>query len=352
MIVTEVGPESQAEWDAFVRAAPSGSFLQSWAWGEFQRAAGFPITRLVVTSENPNIQHPTPYTLQTVCLCIRRPLPIRRFSLYVPWGPVFREDLSAADMAAALSALASGFRTRLRGGVFTRIEPKLPKESGITDILKTAGFTNAERSIQPKYTRILDLTKNEDELLRAMHPKTRYNIRLASRHGVVVREDTTPHGLRVFLDLAREVARQERFHYHPDRYYEALLNTLAPTGAVVLRIAEHQGMPLAAGLFIRFGDTVTYAHGASSSRRKHVMAPYLLHWESVLRAKASGATRYDFFGVAPPGASVTHPWFGITRFKQGFGGTEEHYIGAADLVADQPFYRLYEAGRSLRSLLR
>lgn len=354
MIVTEAGPDSQAEWDAFVREAPSGSFLQSWAWGEFQRAAGFPITRLVVQNGTTHYSLPTTHysDIQAVCLCVRRPLPLRRFSLYAPWGPVFGEDLSAADMAAVLSVLADAFRTRLRGGVFTRIEPKLPKESGIADVLKTAGLIPAERSIQPRDTRVLDLTKSEDDLLRAMHPKTRYNIRLAGRYGIVVREDTTPRGLRIFLDLAREVARRERFHYHPDRYYEALLGSLTRAGMLTLRVAEHQGIPLAAGLFIRFGDTVTYAHGASSSRRKHVMAPYLLHWESILPAKASGATRYDFFGVAPPGASVTHPWFGITRFKQGFGGTDEHYVGAADLITDPALYRMMEIGRSLRTLLR
>ncbi|MDP3685803.1 MAG: peptidoglycan bridge formation glycyltransferase FemA/FemB family protein [bacterium] len=362
MIVTEVGPESQAEWDAFVREAPGGSFLQSWAWGEFQRAAGFPIHRLVIASDNPNTRlvprslgeagHSTPDSLVGACLLLRRPLPLRRFSLYAPWGPVFKKDLPAADVAAAVSALAGAFRTRLRGGVFARVELKLPKESGIADILKTAGFTSAERNIQPQDTRVLDLTQSEDALLRAMHPKARYNIRLAGRHGVVVRENTTPRGLRIFLDLAREVARRERFHYHPERYYEALLNALTPVGMLTLRVAEHQGIPLAAGLFVRFGDTMTYAHGASSSRRKHVMAPHLLHWESILQAKASDAARYDFFGVAPPGASVTHPWFGITRFKQGFGGVEEHYVGTADLVVDPTFYRLYEAGRSLRSLLR
>ena len=355
MVVTEAGPESQAEWDTFVRAAPSGSFLQSWAWGEFQRAAGFPVTRLVVQADS--LAHSSQLTahssnIRAVCLCVRRPLPLRRFSQHVPWGPVFKQSLSAADMATVLSALASAFRTRLRGGVFVRIEPKLPKESGITDLLKPAGFTPEERSIQPRDTRVLDLTKSEDDLLRAMHPKTRYNIRLASRHGVVVRENTTPRGLRMFLELARDVARRERFHYHPDRYYETLLTTLAPIGAIALRVAEHQGIPLAAGLFIRFGHTVTYAHGASSSRRKHVMAPYLLHWESILQTKASGVVRYDFFGVAPPGASVTHPWFGITRFKQGFGGTEEHYVGAADLITDPALYRMIEIGRSLRALLR
>ncbi|TSC71966.1 MAG: methicillin resistance protein [Parcubacteria group bacterium Gr01-1014_38] len=356
MIVTEASPASQAEWDAFVRAAPGGSFLQSWGWGEFQRAAGFPITRLM--ARNGVSSHHSQLTthrsdIQGVCLCIRRPLPLRRFSLYAPWGPVLRGDLSMGDMIAVLMALAGAFRAHLQGGgVFARVEPKLPEESGITHALNAAGFTRSVRSIQPKDTRVLDLTQSEDDLLRAMHPKTRYNIRLARRHGAVVAEETTPRGLRIFFALASEVARRERFRYHPNHYYETLLQTLAPLAMLTVLIARHQDLPLAGSLLVHFGDTVTYAYGASSSRRKHVMAPHLLHWESILRAKAEGAARYDFFGVAPPGASVVHPWFGISRFKQGFGGVAEQYVGAADLIADAALYRAVEIGRSLRALLR
>jgi lipid II:glycine glycyltransferase (peptidoglycan interpeptide bridge formation enzyme) len=34
---------------------------------------------------------------------------------------------------------------------------------------------------------LIDLTRNEDELLAAMKPKTRYNVRLAQKKGVEVR---------------------------------------------------------------------------------------------------------------------------------------------------------------------
>lgn len=345
MQVTEAAAEFQDSWDTFVQASPGGSFLQSWAWGEFQRAAGFPVIRLVVRRRANAAVH-------AVCLCVRRPLPLRRFSLYAPWGPVLEGGLSSADAEAVFSVLADTCRTRLAGGgVFARVEPKLPAEN-VAPVLTRTGFLRPERSVQPKDTRVLELSQSEDDLLRAMHPKTRYNIRLARRHEVVVTEQTHPNGLQRFLGLAREVMRRERFQYHPDPYYVAMLNTLGPAGLLTLLVAEVRHTPLAANLLVRFGDTVTYVHGASSSQRKHVMAPYLLQWEGILRAKAGGARRYDLFGVAPPGSSATHPWFGITRFKQGFGGAEEHTVGAADLVTDAAVYRAIEIGRSLRTLLR
>lgn len=347
MHIAETSAEHAGAWDTFVRESPGGSFLQSWAWGEFQRAAGFSPLRLVVRRASSDTDW------EAVSLVIRRSLPLRRFSLYVPWGPVLRSGRSSDDAVSVLQALAEQFREQLRGGgVFARVEPKISSDVGIAHALKETGFLRSERSIQPRDTRVLDLTQGEDDMLRAMHPKTRYNIRLARRRGVTVREQTYAEGIQKFLLLAREVQRRGEFHYHPDAYYRTMLNVLGSAGMLTILVAEHQGTPLAAHLLLQFGNTVTYAHGASSTRQRHVMAPVLLQWESILRAKAQGATRYDFFGIAPVGAPATHPWFGITRFKEGFGGATEHYIGAADLVTDIVTYRTLEIGRSLRALLR
>lgn len=372
MHVVEATDNLQEGWDAFVAGSPLGSFLQSWAWGDFQRAAGLKITRLLVRAGFADRD------LWAACLLVHRPLPLRQRYLSAPWGPVLRvPDVALPgaddDTARVFAAFTAGLSERLIGGtVFARIEPRLPLTPAHTKSLSAHGYVVSGRSIQPRDTRILDLTQTEDELLRAMHPKTRYNIRLARRYGVTVTEQTTSEGIDVFLRLAREVERTGHFHYHPDAYYRAMLNILAPRGMLQVFVARQQGVPLAANMLFRFGTTVTFGHGANHSRRRHVMAPALLQWECVLQAKATGATRYDFFGIAPQSPAAgsqspvggiwklvaggrqpnLHPWTGITRFKSGFGGTEEHYVGGADLVGDPVAYRLYEVGRSLKTLLR
>lgn len=352
MHVAEVAERDRAAWDAFVRASPVGSFLQSWRWGDFQRAAGFRILRLMIRREAATND------IEAVCLLVYRSLLLGRSYLVAPWGPVFRSTLlppaGAPDEGArAFGAFTRELRARMAGScVFAHLEPKLPAAPRRDRVLAGYGYRPHARSIQPAHTLVVHLTQSEDELLRAMHPKTRYNIRVASRSGVTVAEQTDTNGLDAFLALAQEVERKGRFRYHPAAYYGAMLETLKPQQMLRILVARHNGNVLAASLLVSFGDTVTYAHGASSQQKKHVMAPYLLHWEGMLRARAAGARRYDFFGIAPPGASVAHPWFGITRFKQGFGGVEEHYIGAADLVGDPALYRAYEVGRGLRALLR
>lgn len=365
MHVAEASDNQRDAWDAFVQQSPAGSFLQSWSWGEFQRAAGFPITRLVVCDSQPETpKRPVALgalrahnaELVAACLLVQRPLPLKHIFWYAPWGPVLPSEstLPAADGPGTILKLFTGtLRERMaKRAVFVRVEPRLSDSMRATALLSASGYMLTGKGIQPKDSLILDLAQSEDDLLRGMHPKARYNIRVARRHGVEVISRTDAEGLRMFLVLAREVERRGEFHYHPESYYAAMLRTLAPSGMLEILVALYRGAPLAAHLLVRFGNTVTYAHGASSALRRQVMAPHLLQWEGILRAKAAGATRYDFFGIAPPGAPTTHPWYGITRFKTGFGGAEEHFIGAADLIGDAALYRAYEVGRSLRALLR
>lgn len=360
MHVAEASDNQRDAWDAFVQQSPTGSFLQSWSWGEFQRAAGFPVMRLLVRDAQPETHNAE---LVAACLLAQRPLPFKNTFWYAPWGPVLRAadvTISTADDQGTLfRLLAETLRERMaKRAVFVRVEPRLSDSTRATALLSASGYVLTGKGIQPKDSLVLDLAQSEDTLLRGMHPKARYNIRIARRHGVEVISRTDAEGLRVFLILAREVERRGEFHYHPESYYAAMLRTLAPSGMLEILVALYRGVPLAAHLLVRFGNTVTYAHGASSALRRQVMAPHLLQWEGILRAKAAGATRYDFFGIAPqkPDAGYrkpdSHPWYGITRFKKGFGGTEEHFVGAADLIGDAALYRAVEIGRSLRAFLR
>lgn len=347
MQVWDAGTEARGAWEAFVLREKTGSFLQSWEWGAFQEAAGFRVRRHVVSDDA------AAGSIHGVCLCVERPLPLGQRYLYAPWGPV----VSGGDVARARE-LFQLFRQAVihdehRLPVYVRIEPRLADDSPHEAALEETGFILLRRGVQPQDTLLLDLTMSEDDLLKQMQPKTRYNIRLASRHGVSVEERTTVQGVATFLALAHEVQKRGHFRYHPDAYYETMFRTLARSGMFHLLVAVHKGLTLAAALLIRYGTTVTYAHGASSGKRPHVMASYLLHWEAIKWAQRQGAETYDFFGVAPPagGGVAHHPWTGVSRFKRGFGGREAHYLGIADAVLDPLRYRLYMLGRGFRGLL-
>jgi len=70
------------------------------------------------------------------------------------------------------------------------------------------------------------------------------------------------------------------------------------------------------------------------------MAPYLLHYEAMLRAKARGHAWYDFYGIAPQDRP-DHPWAAFSAFKRKFGGLELRFVPSLDLVYDPASHAEY-----------
>ncbi len=203
----------------------------------------------------------------------------------------------------------------------------------------------AHTNFLPAHTIFLDITKSEDEIMASMKPKTRYNIGLAQRKGVTVRE-LGMTDLDVWYELYRETTIRNGLFLHPRDYFEAVLlaraNNTASPAQVKLLLAEAEGMPLSAMFLVLSGKRATYLYGASASMNKNYMASYALQMEAILIAKAHGCREYDLFGVSP-GPDESHPMYGLYRFKTGFGGKIFHSLGSWDYPFDEKVYSFYTA---------
>ena len=176
-----------------------------------------------------------------------------------------------------------------------------------------------------------------------MHQKTRYNIKVSSKHEVVVRPLSIVHcPFDQVWNLFSETAARDGFHLHPREYYEKQIKM----PGVEVFAAEHEGKILAAAIVIFSGDTATYLHGASSNEMRNVMAPYALHWEIIKKAKGQGCSQYDLWGISDDPKSG---WAGITRFKRGWGGTDLCAPGTIDLPVNRFWYSVYKLARRMRS---
>ncbi len=340
-----------------------GSFLQSFEWGEFQKSLGRKIWRI----KNDDFQ----------ASIIQHRLPFGRNYLYCPRGPVF--DFQRSNLQNIIARLKEVRPPEMKGVIFFRIDPEVMMGQGSEDILKEFDFRKSFKEIQPKRTLILDLTKSENEILAGMHQKTRYNIRVAERHGVkfsifpsdfacertrwragnsqfsINPKMSNDQNFEIFWKLLEQTTKRDKFRPHPKNYYQKMLGTLSEVespnisaisggstsenkSVAKLFLAEYQNKIIAANIVIFFGNRATYLHGASDFEYRNLMAPYLLHWQQILEAKKGGLSEYDFWGIDEK------KWPGLTRFKKGFGGKELEYIGAWDLVFDKKLYRVYKAG--------
>lgn len=221
--------------------------------------------------------------------------------------------------------------------------------------IKEMKLKRSEHHIQPDTTLILDLSLSQEDLLKQMKPKGRYNIKIATKHGVSYQcfDGQSPEietKLDQFYTLLLSTATRDRFGIHSRQYFSLFLAKLFPHSRLYL---AYHGEKVVAGLIATFyQDESIYYYGASSNQDRETMATYGLQWHVIQEAQAAGAKIYDFLGIAPDHASASHPWHGVTTFKRKFGGQIVTYPGTYHFIRSPFVYFLIHAPKKVISYTR
>ncbi len=332
MIIRKILEEEKNEYERKVRHP-----LQSWAWGEFKAAGGAKVERLGLFEAGQLRQvwqiffHPLPY------------LP-KQIGYFPRAAEISHSQLAAlTDLAREHQALAILIEPEIvvrrwknkRGHLQPQAkEFASPRPSQF-------GLQPAHRPLFPRYTFWLDLRQSEAELLANFHPKTRYNLRLAERKGVEVREDNSPAALEVFLDLLFQTTQRQHFYLHDRAYFRRLWRILRPAGWAHLFLAFYQQQPLAAWIIFAYKDRLFYPYGASSNQQRQLMASNLLCWRVIQYGLRHHYRQFDLWGSPPPDVSPENPWYGFYRFKLGYGPDLVEFVGSWDFVFQPFWYQLY-----------
>jgi lipid II:glycine glycyltransferase (peptidoglycan interpeptide bridge formation enzyme) len=328
---------NQNDRQAFNQAA--GHPLQSYAWGEFREKTGLKVIRKGVFDGNKFI-----LPLQVSI----HPLPGGFNIGYFPKGPM-PDELQLETLRTI---------GQENNCLMIKLEPNVGSattESKNTHAWESINHFLLQRGLKPgrplftKHTFQLDLTKPETSLLKNMHSKTRYNLRLAERRGVKVVVDNSQPTFEWFLKLLfEETVKRQGFYAHTPDYFKTMWQTLEPRGMIKLLRADHGGKVLAVFMAMIFNKTIYYPYGASTREAKNLMAPNLLMWELIRFGKNQGCQNLDMWGALGPNPSPRDPWFGFHRFKSGYGAKLIEFIGTYDLVLNPgiyPFYRLADKAR-------
>ena len=194
--------------------------------------------------------------------------------------------------------------------------------------------------MQPKFVFRLDITPSEIALLSNMHQKWRYNIKLAGRKGVVIREAQNKEDLKIFYTILQETAKRDHFLVRDYQYFEWIWDYMVSQNYAQIFLAEYEGRVISATLGLILGTKFWYLYGASSNEDRNVMPNYLIQWEMIKWARKQGCTLYDFRGVSGD-MDENNPLYGLYRFKKGFGGELTEFMGEMDKVYSPFFYLLW-----------
>jgi lipid II:glycine glycyltransferase (peptidoglycan interpeptide bridge formation enzyme) len=326
---------SQHDWDGALLNLPQPHVLQSWAWGETMAQTGWRARRLLWQLDGQPVA--------AAALLIRRlkaRLPVAVG--YIPKGPTLNWS-DAGLVEAVLERIEA--EARRAGAIFVKIDPDvradIPTGEAVIAALARRGWRPSGEQIQYRNTVISDLTPSEDDLLAAMKPKWRYNIRLAERKGVIVRGGTAGD-LPAFYAMYAETGGRDGFLVRPFDYYRTIWGRFLADNLGHVLLAEVEGKAVAGLFLFRFGPSAWYFYGASTSQGRDLMPNHALQWAAMRWAKAVGCTRYDWWG-APDVLDESDPMWGVYRFKQGFGARLQCTLGALDTTRRRALYRLYHA---------
>lgn len=300
--------------------------IQSWQWGDFRKKLGQIVLRYGIY-QGQNLKEAFQLTLH--------PIPLTSWYVgYLPKGPFPDENL-----AESLKQIGKKFHC-----AFIKIEPNVEA----TDMRKVAvAFKKSPKPLFTKHNFVIDLTKSEEELLKDMHPKTRYNIGVAKKHRVKIEQRVDEEAFETYLKLYFETTKRQGYYGHDERYHREFWKLFKASKMARILIAyikippTFEKIPLAAWMLVNFKDTLYYPYGGSSTLHRQVMANNLLAWEAIRMGKKLGLKRFDMWGALGPDARGSDPWFGFHNFKKGYGGKLVEYLGTFDLVFNWPVYILF-----------
>jgi peptidoglycan pentaglycine glycine transferase (the first glycine) len=352
-------------WNQLISKLPNPHFLQTYEWGQVKAKYGWmPYYAVWMDDGKFHISQSTDNLSLNIGHCVaaamilkkqvlNRGFAARLSILYAPKGPQL--DWNNEELRNRVLNDLQFFAKR-QGAIFLKIDPDIvlgrgipksaedvPDNAGQAEMsnLKRRGWRYSSDQIQFKNTVIIDLSQSEEEMLARMKPKTRYNVRLAEKKGVLLRVGTLDD-LSMLYKMYAETSVRDGFVIRDENYYMTVWKLFMQSGQpfAVPLIAEVDEEPVSAIFLFMFAGRGYYVYGMSRNLHREKMPTYLLQWEAMKHAKANGCKIYDLWG-APDMFNESDSMWGVYRFKEGLGGEVVRTLGAYDFVPNKLWYKLY-----------
>ncbi|MFT0848494.1 peptidoglycan bridge formation glycyltransferase FemA/FemB family protein [Actinomycetaceae bacterium L2_0104] len=248
--------------------------------------------------------------------------------LWAKHGPAWSEPEPTVQEEAALR---EDLRRLVRGSERRVAFVRLHAHALAPDLHELLQSVTFDRTI------ILDLTKDEDQLLSEMKKRGRRDVRKALRDTTLVAADETENALEVFPELYEllvETGERDSFGISPRITYERMLEALGPRNCRLFTV-RRQGRPLCWGIVTTTPTQATYYYAASSAEGRQAGAPDLLVWSMTCMLREAGIRSFDMMGIDSERAPQLA---GVRGFKTKFTPEIVEVAGAWDVPVHQRYY--------------
>lgn len=316
--------EEFEEYDEFLKSHYRCHYAQSKKWANIKKDWKNEI--IIVRDKEGKIKG-------SLSILIRKVPYFKSTLMYAPRGPICDEndEETFSELIKKADVLAKKYNAFM-----LKIDPDILQiNEDFKNIARKNGFKVAgkikdvNQLLQPRYVFRLNIKgKTEDEVFNSFHSKTRYNIRLASKRGVILKEGTR-EDLDAFKEIMDVTGARDGFYIRSKEYFELIYDNMMPDN-IKLMFAEYNGEKIACVMNIFYGNKEWYLYGGSLNKYRNLMPNYLLQWEMIKKAIQDKCDVYDFRGICA--LDNEHRNEGLYRFKKGFN---------ADLVEFMEIYKVY-----------
>lgn len=283
------------QWDDFVKSHPKGSPFHLACWlRTIQRTYSFEPLLYVHKSENGSISSVFPL-LWIKSLFARARLVSLPFSDYC--GPLCNDETEETELLGQI------------------IEEQKNQVSYIE--IRSVLSNNTGFICHNHYKRhVLNLIPDPLKVLKQIDKRTiQYSIRKAEKSGIEIREENNRWGMGEFYRLNKLTRKKHGVPSQPVKFFENLFEHMILNGNASLLLAIFDSKPIAAGLFMKFKETVYYKYNASDPGYLSKTTPnHLLTWSAIQQACLEGYGLFDFCRTSPDNV-------GLMRYKQMWGAT-------------------------------
>ena len=318
--------QNREEWDRFVDEA-NGHALQTWGWGEVKAKHGWRAERIFVEQGGEVLGG---------AQILRRKLPLFGAMLYVPRGPVVKDEKNREAVLAGLAEWAEKYRGQ---AVCLNVEPdwrEMPKKSG--------KWRKSRNRILLAETTVVDLTRDAEKLLAEMPKKRRQDIKKYLKSGLKLEKVEKKADFLGALEIYKEIGRRAKFNLHEDSYYVDIWQEMgAHQWLGVVKNEKKEVIAFQWALLAGENGFALFAGVGEEGRRRRINAG--VKWECMGILREMGIKNYDFNGLLNDG---------INEYKLAFGGEEVRLCGAWELPLSS-LYAVYSkilpAGKKITQIL-
>lgn len=303
-------------------------FLQSPEWEAFQKAEGFEIFR----EKGKNFGY----------MAILKPTSLGNY-LFLPYGPTLKDKSALKSAAKSIKSLAESKKC-----FFARIEPTIPFSKA--EMRKIGAKKSAH--FDPEHTWIMDLKQTEAEIFQSIGKNKSRAYKNRAQKGISIRTSKNRADMEIFFKFYAEVAKKDNFQTNERKYLENQLKFDFAT----LYIAEYTDekgkiTPIAATIMYTGNEACYYAYAGADYEFRKKEAGAILLIQMIFDAKAAGKKFFDFWGITTSN-DPKDPWYGFTKFKKSFGGSQIDYAGTYDIPIKRQKYLCYSLLRPINKLKR